>query len=368
MFHFHFPCCWILICIVPFLSRDGLSQEGTESSNPVWELQSSGTDASFRGLSVVSDQIAWASGSKGTVIKTLDGGAHWENVSVASAGELDFRDVQAFDETTCVVINAGSPGFIFRTEDGGKTWMEVYRNEAKTIFFDAISFWDREHGIAFSDPQDGRLFCIETTDGGKSWRPFDESRRPEMHPGEASFAASGTSMAVMDDQIVWIATGGEHGPDQEASARVFMSEDRGQSWAVATTPIASTESAGIFSIAFANSNHGVVVGGDYKQEASAASNVAITDDSGRHWRVPGGNPPGGYRSAVAVLNLNFEAHYVAVGPTGTDISSDWGNSWRTIDGTSFNAVAFSDDGLGGWAVGGQGRVAKWNRDAMAKQD
>ncbi len=334
-------------------------QEGNAPTKTVWELQSSGTDASLRGLSVVSDQIAWASGTQGTVIKTTDGGVHWIRVDVPNADRLDFRDLHAFDDKTCVVINAGSPGFIFRTVDGGATWSEVYRNEGESIFFDAISFWDPNRGIAFSDPQAGRLLCIETGDGGRSWAAFDESRRPEMHPGEAAFAASGTSMAVLGERTVWIATGGEHGPDQEASARVFSSEDGGETWNVASTPIASTESAGIFSIAFANTDHGVVVGGDYKQPNFSISNVAITDDSGRHWRAPLGSPPSGYRSAVAVLNINFEAHFVAVGPTGSDISSDWGNSWRSIDKTSFNALAFTPDGRAGWAVGGDGRVGKW---------
>ena len=346
---------WFALAITAMAS----GQEGSVAKIAAWELQSSGTEASLRGLSVVSDQIAWASGAQGTVIKTIDGGAHWVRLEIPNADPLDFRDLHAFDDKTCVVINAGSPGFIFRTEDGGATWTEVYRNEAKTIFFDAISFWDPNRGIAFSDPQNGRLVCIESGDGGRAWTAFDESRRPEMHPGEAAFAASGTSMAVQGENTVWIATGGEHGPDQEASARVFLSDDGGKHWTVATTPIASTESAGIFSIAFANADHGVVVGGDYKQPDVAISNVAITDDAGRQWRAPLGNPPGGYRSAVAVLNLNFEAYFVAVGPTGSDVSSDWGNSWRPIDTTSFNALAFTPEGRIGWAVGSDGRVAKW---------
>ena len=334
-------------------------QEGNAPTNAVWELQPSGTDASLRGLSVVSDQVAWASGTHGTVIRTTDGGGHWLRLVVPNADKLDFRDLHAFDDKSCVVVNAGSPGFIFRTEDGGANWTEVYRNESKSIFLDAISFWDNERGIAFSDPQDGRLFCLETADGGKTWTEFDKARRPEMHPGEAAFAASGTSMAVLEDRTVWIATGGEHGPDQEASARVFTSDDAGQTWSVATTPIASTESAGIFSIAFANADHGVVVGGDYKQPDAAISNVAITEDSGRHWRASTGNPPAGYRSAVAVLNLDFQSVFVAVGPSGSDVSNDWGNSWRPIDKTSLNALAFTPDGRAGWAVGGEGRVAKW---------
>src|SRR2546423_1120742 len=84
--------------------------------------QNSGTDANLRGISVVSQRIAWASGTKGTVLRTLDSGSHWENVSVAGADGLDFRDIQAFDDKSAFVLAAG-PGEqsrIYKTDDGGQ--------------------------------------------------------------------------------------------------------------------------------------------------------------------------------------------------------------------------------------------------------
>lgn len=353
-------------CALWFLATNlpgGLyGQDATPSAAPqskVWELQSSGVDASLRGLCVVDEHVVWASGSSGTVIRTADGGATWTKCTVPGADKLDFRDIQAFDALTCVVVNAGSPAFIYRTEDGGMTWREVYRNEAPAIFFDAMAFWDRERGMALSDPQDGRFVLIRTADGGRTWSEAPVGQRPEVHPGEAAFAASGTCMVAFEDQVAWIATGGEHGRDHEPSARVFLSEDGGATWTVAATPLASNESSGAFSIGFANINHGVVVGGDYKAAESNVSNVAITDDTGRTWRKGRGTPPAGYRSGVAVRYLNFAAQFVAVGPTGTDVSSDWGDSWRLIDSTPLNAVVFTQDGQAGWAVGPEGTVAKW---------
>jgi photosystem II stability/assembly factor-like uncharacterized protein len=341
-------------------ATDARQVEAKESDRgPAWSVQASGVEASLRGLSVVSDQVAWASGSGGTVIRTVDGGQTWTKRAVSGGEKLDFRDIHAFDDQSCVIVNAGSPAFIYRTEDGGQTWREVYRNEAKSIFFDALAFWDGERGMALSDPQEGRFLLIRTTDGGTTWTEAPIENRPEAHPGEAAFAASGTCLIAFEDQNAWIATGGEHGPNHEAAARVLASSDGGVTWSEATTPLTSNESSGIFSIAFANVNHGVVVGGDYKAPEIAASNVAITDDSGRTWRKISGAPPAGYRSGVAVRYLNFAAQFVAVGPTGTDISVDWGDSWREIDSTPLNAVAFSRDGKAGWAVGPGGTVAKW---------
>jgi photosystem II stability/assembly factor-like uncharacterized protein len=356
----------IVVCGILIATPNSFAQESAALPPEVWEMQNSGVDASLRGLSLVNAKVAWACGTGGTVIRTIDAGKTWQNVSLADHSDLDFRDLHAFDENTCVIINAGTPGNVFRTTDAGKTWTNSYRNESATIFFDAISFFDNQHGIAFSDPQEGRYYFIESADGGTSWRPWEAKRCPEAHPGEAAFAASGTSLAVMGEDQIWLATGGEHGPDQEPAARVFASTDRGLTWEVATTPLASTQSAGIFSIAFANADHGVVVGGDYLKPDGNTSNAAFTDDAGKHWRVPEGNSPNGYRSSVAVLNVDFAAHFVAVGPTGTDVSSDWGRSWRVLDDSPFHAIAFTADGSAGWAVGGDGRVGRWIGNAALK--
>jgi photosystem II stability/assembly factor-like uncharacterized protein len=343
------------------------SQTSPAQPMPVWKQQTSGVTASLRGIAVVSDQVAWASGSQGTVIRTADGGETWQRLQIPEPERsLDFRDLHAFDDQRCLILSAGSPGVILRTTDGGATWAEAYRNDSETIFFDALSFWDSDRGIAFSDPQDGRMFLIETTDGGESWTELSADRRPQLHPGESAFAASGTCLTVLEEELVWLGTGGKHGNQRESSARVFSSSDRGNTWTVADTPLPSTESRGIFSLAFANRNHGVAVGGDYADPENATGNVAITDDSGRSWRTIEGNPPRGYRSAVAVANLDFHAYFVAVGTTGTDLSADWGNSWTFADSESYHAAAFSPDSKAGWAVGADGRVARWVGDEVLR--
>ena len=63
----------------------------------------------------------------------------------------------------------------------------------------------------------------------------------------------------------WFGTGGLGG------GRVFHSEDGGQTWSVAKTPIRhDSASAGIFSLAFSDALHGVAVGGDYMKPDESA--------------------------------------------------------------------------------------------------
>ncbi|MGZ3853896.1 MAG: WD40/YVTN/BNR-like repeat-containing protein, partial [Flavisolibacter sp.] len=69
---------------------------------PKLEVLTSGTKTSLRGLSVVSDAIAWVSGSNGAVGKTTDGGKNWKWVVVKGFEKNDFRDIEAFDATTAL--------------------------------------------------------------------------------------------------------------------------------------------------------------------------------------------------------------------------------------------------------------------------
>ncbi len=134
-----------------------------------WQPQASGTTVELRGLSVVSDTVAWASGAKGTVLRTIDG-AHWQVMTVPDAATLDFRDIQAFDAKTAVIMSAG-PGAasrIYRTTDGGANWTLAAENKFADGFWDAIAFWDARNGIVFGDPVGGQFQVYVTADGGSS--------------------------------------------------------------------------------------------------------------------------------------------------------------------------------------------------------
>src|SRR5258706_80957 len=190
--------------------------------------QSSSVDANLRAVIAVSNDVAWASGSGGTWLRTVDGGVTWRSGAVAGAEALDFRSLAAFDAHQAILLNAGGPARMFRTDDGAKSWRAVYRNDTAGIFFDALAFADRSRGYALGDPVAGRFVLIETSDGGESWH---ELPGPEAKPGEGAFAASNSCLVVRGDDL-WFATGG-------SVARVFHSADRGRSWSAADAPAPS---------------------------------------------------------------------------------------------------------------------------------
>jgi photosystem II stability/assembly factor-like uncharacterized protein len=203
------------------------------------------------------------------------------------------------------------------------------------------------------DPIEGRFLILTTGDGGRIWQRAPGSRPPPALPGEGAFAASGTCLIVEGEWNAWFGTGGAK------AARVFRSTDRGHTWTAHETPIRAGEpTSGIFSLAFRDTDHGIAVGGDYKETRASRHVMARTSDGGRTWSVPDGPGPGGYRSAVAYIPGGTPPTLIAVGPTGADLSSDDGMSWKPLGSLGFHAVAF-DGPAAGWAVGEDGKIARF---------
>ncbi|MFE9679859.1 WD40/YVTN/BNR-like repeat-containing protein [Streptomyces sp. NPDC006285] len=334
----------------------GPSGHGPNGAKPPhWELKDSGTDARFRGLAAVSRGTAWLAGARGTVLRTTDGGANWRNVSPPGAAGLEFRDVEAFDGRRAVVlaIGEGEASRILRTEDGGATWTESFRNTDARAFYDCMTFFDRRHGLAMSDPVDGKFRILSTGDGGRSWKVLPAAGMPAAQQGEAGFAAGGQCLVSAGPRDVWLATGGA------AHARVLHSSDRGLTWTAADTPVPAGDPArGVFALAFRDRTHGIAVGGDYRADRSSPEAAAVSGDGGRTWTTAT-TPPPAYRSGVTWLPHSRTAA-LAVGPTGTDLTTNGGRTWRTLDTGSYDTVDCAPD-LSCWASGEKGRVARLER-------
>jgi photosystem II stability/assembly factor-like uncharacterized protein len=316
-----------------------------------WMPLSTGVEARLRGISAASDRVVWASGANGTVIRSGDGGANWRKLTVPGSEKLDFRDIDAVDVNTAYLLSIG-PGEasrIYKTTDAGATWNEQFVNRDPDAFFDAMDFWDASHGIAFSDSVKGQFVVLATNDGGKTWSRVPAPGLPAALPNEGAFAASGTNVATMTPNRVWIGTGAA------SESRVLRSSDRGRTWRVATTPLASGPSAGIFSIAFSSPRTGIIVGGDYKVENGAVDNAAVTTDGGATWKLVKGLS--GFRSVVAYLSADGRS-VIAVGPSGSDVSVDGGRTWKPLEGPGFHTFSIAKAGSVGYGAGERGSVWK----------
>ena len=324
------------------------------SAHAQWVKQTVDTTASFRGLSVVSEKVIWASGTGGTVIRTVDGGKKWDVIQVPDAAKLDFRDVEAFDAQTAYILSIGNgeSSRIYKTIDGGKTWKLQFKNTNEKAFFDAIACSNRNTCLAISDPVDTQFVSRYTSDGGTNWEDIKPSSSPAL-AGEASFAASGTCLIakqVGSRNAYYFVTGGA---DARVLMMVFPRFWDGYGWTDATTPIVrGSAGSGIFSIAMFDLNMGVIVGGNYEKPDETKDNLAFTTDGGKTWKL--GTGLSGYRSGVTYIDKKT---IVAVGTNGTDITRDGGKSWSKVGAEDLNAVAAKGK-KAVWAVGPKGLVVR----------
>ena len=316
-----------------------------------WQPQKVGTDANFRSVSVVGADVVWIGGTKGTFVRSADGGQTWQTGTVPDASACDFRDVQAIDARTAYLMSAGlaekGQARIYKTNDGCQSWALLYQTQQPGVFFDGMDFWDNDHGIVFGDPINNRWVILTTADGGRSWQPVPESALPVMQPNEAAFAASGSSVVVQGKRNAWIASGGA------MSSRVFRSTDRGRTWVVSTTPLPAGEATGLFGMQFFSAKAGMAVGGNYKQEKQPVPNAAITRDGGRTWQAVSPTNPPGLKEAVALLPGD---RLLVVGPSGTSLSADQGQTWQALDTEGHHSVACAKGTC--YAVGATGKVSR----------
>lgn len=304
----------------------------------------SNTNTSLRGLSVVSNKVWWGSGSKGTIARTTNGGKTVEWMQVAGYEQRDFRDIEAFDAQTAIIMAIDTPALLLKTADGGKSWKKVFEDKRPGMFLDAMLFWNNRSGMVVGDPIDGKIFIIRSFDGGDTWRGIPENNYPTAEPGEAFFAASGSNIGRLTQEEAVFVTGG-------TVSRLFIRNEK-----IKLPLVQGRASTGANAIAV-HKGLMVVVGGDFSNDTLRAQNCVRIRNRGRLIEQPV-TPPGGYRSSVIFRNKN---QLVACGTSGVDVSEDGGMNWRTISKESFHVVQKAKKGSGIYLAGTKGRIAflKW---------
>jgi photosystem II stability/assembly factor-like uncharacterized protein len=306
-----------------------------QSAAPRVTQQPTGTTASLFGIFPVSDKVVWASGSKGVVLRTLDGGTTWERKHIPGGDSLQFRDIDArgADSAWALSIGNGAASRIYFTADGGGTWREQFRNADSAAFFDCIAMLDAKTGIVFGDAAHGQTQILRTTDGGSSWALLPASQVPAPLEGEGAYAASGRCVVRADAKHVMIATGGP-------GSRLFTSDDAGLHWTVRATPFVHTKSAGTSGLDFVNAKRGIGVAGDMTnlKGDTASAVVAVTNDGGATWELRTRPPLAGSLTGAAFVPGAGSETAVAVGFGGAFSTRDGGRTWTVLSNQGHTGI------------------------------
>lgn len=328
-----------------------------------WQMQRSGIHASLRSIHSVDGTVAWAGGTDGTVLRTVDGGQHWTMCSVPQgAATLDFRSVWAWDAENAMAMSSGTgqQSRLYSTHDGCRSWRLVFTNPDADGFWDALQFDGKRFGVILGDPVGGRFMLFVTQDGGGQWTRQTDPCLRTMEPKQGAFAASNQALAVfpmesadtqpgfaLNHQIWFGTSGGWLYGLQLGTLRLIANSNQGCMHRRALADI-HAPAAGIFAVAFSDSTDGVAVGGDYSKPQQGSDSAVYTTD-GNTWQAAA-RPPAGYRSTVAWNG--GDGTWIAAGPNGSDISHDGGKSWQPLDRGEWNAISLP------FAVGPDGRIAR----------
>ncbi|MDP9046553.1 MAG: YCF48-related protein [Bacteroidota bacterium] len=308
-----------------------LAAAGTINAQTIIPLQQ-GQPTSIRGLSVVNDNVAWVSGSKGHIGLTRDGGKTWSWQQVKGFEKSDFRDIEAFSDKEAIIMSSGTPALILKTVDGGASWQVKYRNNDTPVFLDALDFFARSEGWILGDPINGKFLLLLTSDGGNNWTKYTKST-PISAPGEAAFAASGTCLLASGHSLV-IVSGG-------TTSNLITANYYHKQWRTTLLPLKKGKSSqGAFSVATNGRKRLVVVGGDYEHDKQQDSTACYSTDWGSTWNISQ-TSPAGFQSCVERIRGDT---YVSTGTPGSNITIDGGKTWRKLDNTSYNVCRKSKHG------------------------
>jgi photosystem II stability/assembly factor-like uncharacterized protein len=357
----------LLLSAVAALTVGGACARGSSDGMPVdagvtslsAASQASGTRALLIAVSPVSERLAWASGTQGTWLRTVDGGATWSGGRVAGADSLQFRDVHGVDASTAYLLSIGNgaQSRVYKTVDGGAQWTMRHVNPDSAGFYDCMDFWDADRGLLVGDAVDGRIVIRATTDGGANWDRVPTAALPPAQQGEGSFAASGTCVETARGGHAWIVMNGA------GRARMLRTSDYGRTWATETLPITARAGSGAQSVSFRDARHGAVFGGGYDAVAGDVL-LATTEDGGDTW-TPRNAPAFKVGSWAGAFVPGARAStLVAVGPNG----SAWARldagalDWTMLDTANYWSLGLASP-RAGWAVGTQGRITKLSMGA-----
>lgn len=333
-----------LIKIFSLLFIFSTALEGKSQTYKINTLQS-GNKVSIRGLSVVSNNIIWASGNNGMVAKSMNGGKDFEWINVAGYEKRDFRDIEAFDQNTAIIMGVDAPAIMLKTKDGGKTWKKVLEDSTKGMFLDAMDFSDPKHGIVIGDPIDQKVYLSTTEDQGETWKrieKMDKINSLSTNKGEAFFASSGTNIKLIGTYMAFVSGG--------IRSR-FYYQNRWDEIPI----IQGKESTGANSIAINHKKKGVIVGGDFAKDTITQGNCVLFEIG---QDIVFSKPiiaPHGYRSCVMYLS---DTVLVTCGTSGIDISKDGGKNWELISKESFHVVQKAKKGTAVFLAGSNGRIAQ----------
>jgi len=316
-------------------------------------------------MHMINRNIGWAAGS-GTnrILRTSDGGAHWDDVTPASARAgtwvTYFLDADNAWLASSLQPGSGSPDFsvaTYRTIDGGVSWQETGTAAVQQGWPASMDFVDRSHGwlvmnLGSAAGSQGVAF-YGTVDGGATWTKLSEADTSGS-PGHLPLRCSKGAPVFLNDATGWMPGGCNAG----GGPFFYVTHDGGRTWNDAAIALPAGLSGNcicsIVSLRFSDARTGVFVLTYYSSAGSPQSVIYATSNGGASWQPGPSLPP----QTFEVFFIDRTHGWTINGKANNSIlyTSDGGQHWSTV-GTIPSTQAVVDlqfvDQTIGWAMGSE---------------
>ena len=154
--------------------------------------------------------LLWAGTDDGSIWRTRDEGAHWDNVTPADLGawsKVGIIDASHFDAATAYAaidrhrLDDRKP-YIYRTHDGGTTWQLIVAGIRDGDFVNAVREDPVRKGLLYAATE---LGIYVSFDDGDHWQtlqanlPRTSVRDIDVHGNDLVIATHGRGFWIMDD-------------------------------------------------------------------------------------------------------------------------------------------------------------------------
>ena len=296
-----------------------------------WIEQTSPVTSLLYSVSAVNDNVVWACGAGGVVLRTADAGNTWSQTASPNSS-IEFFTIQGIDALTAIVSGSDANTFAYKTIDGGATWTQTFSQAGG--FIDALKAFNGIPGAygLIGDPVGGRWTIFESNDYGSTWD--STGLYNPAAPGEAGWNNS-----------YFVATPGSSGWYGTKNTKVINAFSNG-TYADLPTP-GLTNSFAIWG----NDNSRLMTGGDNIMLYSA--------DGGASWANTNAIGTGDIAGIVGHASRWWYARGSSV-YFSTDDGANWTTDYTTT-GTYFH-MTISLRGKYLWAVRDNGGISRYESD------
>jgi photosystem II stability/assembly factor-like uncharacterized protein len=279
---------------------------------------------SIHSLNMLDANNGWALAETG-VVRTLDGGATWFDVTPAS---LNGAPANSFflDTTNGWVTTLGADptsGTLYHTADGGSTWTSgaVPFGGGSLHFVDALNGWEL---IGLNAGMSHEAVSVyRTSDGGATWsKVFTDDPGAPGTSDSLPLVGDKNGITALDNNHAWV-TGAQ---PSDNFIYIYATQVGGTSWAHQDVSLPAGNNG-------AMTNPGLPVFFDASEAVLPVSIVANTNstdfyvshDGGQTWSATTPLAQGGFLAVASATDF-----FVWDGSAPLNVSHDAGATWSTI--------------------------------------